>query len=58
VVRRTIIGAGSEFDHAIVGEGCEIGAGNRLMKGNSLSAGTVLPDGSVAFRELDDGEGR
>jgi acetyltransferase-like isoleucine patch superfamily enzyme len=57
-VRRTTVGAGSELDHAIVGEACTIGAGNRLMKGISLSAGTVLPDGSIAFRELDEGEGR
>jgi mannose-1-phosphate guanylyltransferase len=58
IVRRTTVGAGSELNHAIVGEACSIGAGNRLMKGISLSAGTVLPDGSIAFRELDDGEGR
>ena len=56
VVRRSTVGAGSELDHAILGEACTIGAGNRLMKGISLSAGTVLPDGSIAFRELDDGE--
>ncbi len=59
IVRHSVVGAGSELDHAIVGEGCRIGAGNRLMKGISLSAGTVLPDGSVAFRDLDEGgEGR
>jgi mannose-1-phosphate guanylyltransferase len=58
IVRRSSIGPGSELDHAILGEACTVGAGNRLMKGISLSAGTVLPDGSIAFRELDDGEGR
>jgi mannose-1-phosphate guanylyltransferase len=56
VVRDSSIGAGSELEQAILGEGCQIGAGNRLMKGVSLSPGTVLPDGSVTFRDLGDGE--
>jgi acetyltransferase-like isoleucine patch superfamily enzyme len=51
LVRDCALGAGSELEHAVLGAGCRIGAGNSLMKGISLAAGTVLADGSVAFRD-------
>lgn len=53
VVRDSRVGAGCQLSNAILGEGCRIGAGNELASGITLAAGTVLPDASVSFRELD-----
>jgi mannose-1-phosphate guanylyltransferase len=55
VVRGSSLGEGSHVSQAVVGEGCRIGAGNRLANGISLYPQTVVPDGSVQFRELTEG---
>jgi mannose-1-phosphate guanylyltransferase len=58
VVRDAAIGARSRITQAIVGDGCRVGADNELANGCCLFPDTVLPDGSVKFREIDGGEGR
>jgi mannose-1-phosphate guanylyltransferase len=55
VVRGSSLGEGSHVSQAVVGADCRVGAGNRLANGISLYPQTIVPDGSVQFRELSDG---
>ena len=58
VVRGATIGDRTHVVQGIVGDGCRIGADNYVAKGCCLYPDTVLPDGSMKFREVDGGEGR
>ncbi len=51
LVRDSRIGAGSQLSGAVIGEACDVGAGNRLTAGICLSPGTTLPDNAIDFRE-------
>ncbi|MEE4276319.1 MAG: NDP-sugar synthase, partial [Thermoleophilia bacterium] len=51
LVREARVGAGSQLSACVLGEGCEVGAGNRLTGGICLAPGTTLPDNAVDFRE-------
>jgi len=35
----------------VIGEGCNVGAGNRLVGGICVYPETTLPDNSIQFRE-------
>ena len=58
VGQQTSVGDDSVVLDAVVGDGCRIGADNVVANGCSLFPDTVLPDGSVKFREFDGVEGR
>jgi len=58
VGQRASIGDESAVLDAVVGDGCRIGGDNVVANGCSLFPDTVLPDGSVKFREFDGVEGR
>ncbi|MBN2203874.1 MAG: NDP-sugar synthase [Thermoleophilia bacterium] len=51
LVRDSRVGAGSQLSACALGEGCDVGAGNRLTGGICLAPGTTLPDSAVDFRE-------
>jgi len=58
VVRRVVVGPRTRVSRAVVGEACDVGADNVIADGCCLDPETVLPDGSVGFRDPEGVEGR
>jgi len=56
IVRGATIGARSRVTNGIIGDGCRVGADNCVANGCCLYPDTVLPDGSMQFRDLEGGE--
>jgi tetrahydrodipicolinate N-succinyltransferase len=50
-VQGSSIGAGTQLSGAVLGEGCVVGAGNRLAGGICVYPDTELPDNSIQFYE-------